>query len=434
AEENNGGSDLPGGLPGGGGGFPASGGAMGYPGAGGGSYPGMPGGGSYPGMPGGGSYPGMPSGGSYPGMPSGGMSGSSGYPGMSGTRMPGTSSGGYPGMGGGGYPGMGPGSAAMMMGGGYPGSFSGTTEVAQYKLLRFFDMDVEPGKAYRYRVRVFLEDPNNPNTDPTNGIVSDPPRRRSLSIKVIERLNQQQNDEARKSAYYVVSDWSEATAPVSLPSTSRIYAGEVEPARMAAGIDGSLVQQSEPRGDVVPVVWHDGLAIDVAREAKTVRGSVLNYSKSHFDVLDPVSLVIKILKNYDFKSQFLVADMRGGEDLPGDRKELVTAAGEFAMVDGQGNFLVCNELDDYEEYAQFSFADELTSRTSTSMPGGMPGGMPGMRGMPGMPGMVGPGGLSGPGKAGGKRGGTGAGGMYPGMPGMGGPDGGTGRGNKRPRR
>ncbi len=111
--------------------------------------------------------------------------------------------------------------ALGMGGGGYPGSYSGTMEVAQYKLLRFFDMDVQPGKAYRYRVRVFLEDPNNPNMDPTNGYVNVAPRRRSLSLKVIERLNKQQADDATKSAYYVVSDWSEATAPVSLPSTSR---------------------------------------------------------------------------------------------------------------------------------------------------------------------------------------------------------------------
>ena len=253
-----------------------------------------------------------------------------------------------------------------------------TTEVTQYKLIRFFDMDVQPGKSYRYRVRVFLEDPNNPNMDPTNGYVNVAPRRRSLSVKVIERLNKQQADDATKNVYYVVSDWSEATAPVSLPSTSRAYAGEVEPARMAAGADGSLVQQSEPTRYVVPVVWHDGLAIDVATEAKTVRGSVLNFNKKQFDVLDPVSLVIKLLKSYDFQSQFLVADVRGGEDLPGDRKELVTAAGEYAMLDGQGNFVVLNELDDSKEYARYSFADEITARPAAGMGSG--GMMPGASG------------------------------------------------------
>ena len=100
-------------------------------------------------------------------------------------------------------------------------------------------------KVYRYRVRVYLEDPNNPNTDPLNGVVNVPPRRRSLSLKVIDRLNKQQADEATKKSYYVVSPWSEATAPVSLPSTSRVFTGEVEPARMALGADGTMVQQTE---------------------------------------------------------------------------------------------------------------------------------------------------------------------------------------------
>ena len=218
----------------------------------------------------------------------------------------------------------------------------------------------------------------------------------------------------------------------------RAFGGEVEPARMSAGADGSLVQQSEPRGSVVPVVWNDSLAIDVATEVKTARGSVLNFSKKHFDVLDPVSLVIKLLKSYDFRSQYLVADMRGGEDLPGDRKELVTAAGEYAMVDGQGNFVVLNELDDSKDYARYSLADEATA-------GGIPG-MPGM-GSGGMyPGASGPGGLmpgadmpsSGKGGSGNRGKGMypGASGMpgMPGMPGMSGPDGGGGRGGKRPRR
>ena len=70
------------------------------------------------------------------------MPGSSGYPGSSGD--PGAAA----------YPGSG-GSGSMMPGsGGYPGSYSAAVEVAQYKLIRFFDTDVQAGRVYRYRVRV----------------------------------------------------------------------------------------------------------------------------------------------------------------------------------------------------------------------------------------------------------------------------------------
>ena len=50
-------------------------------------------------------------------------------------------------------------------------------------------------------------------------------------------------------------------------------------------------------------------------------------------MLDPGDLVIKLLKGYDFKNQYMVLDIRGGEDLPGDRKELVTSTGEYALMD-----------------------------------------------------------------------------------------------------
>ena len=394
------GSDLPGALPGGG--------AAGTGPAGSG-YPGSPGG--YPGA--GGSRPGYGSGmGSYPG------SGMSGYPGSGMGSYPGSGMSGYPGSGMGGYPGSGM--------GGYPGSMSASAEPAQYKLIRFFDMSVEPGKVYRYRIRLFVEDPNNPNTDVANGIVSVPPRRRTLSTKVIDRLNKQQSDEKSKSAFYVMTGWSDPTEPVSLPSPSRVYVSEVDPPRMATGVGGALIQQSEMRGSVAPVVWHSDLAIDVPAEARAYRGSVLDFKKQ-FDILDPISLAIRLLKDFDFKSQFLVVDMRGGEDLPGDRKSLVVSAGEYALIDDLGNFIVRNELDDYEDYRRFTFEDENTS-ASRSMPGyggfGSGGSMPGL-------GPLGGAGGAGAGRPG--MGPPGAGGSGTGMPGVGPPGAGGGpdAGNRR---
>ncbi len=196
-------------------------------------------------------------------------------------------------------------------------------------------------------------------------------------------------------------------------------------AHLAIGAEGALVQQSEAYANLVPVVWNNELAIDVSTETRGYRGSVLNFSKKQFDVLDPVSLVIKLLKSYDFKSQYMVADMRGGEDLPGDRKELVTSAGECAVVDDAGNFRVFNELDDYKEFARFSLADEIVSGASRpGYPGSGPGRtMPGM-GPPGSSGGMGPpGSSSGMGPPGSSSG--------MGMPGMGPDSGGRGKRGRR---
>jgi hypothetical protein len=369
AEEDDGsadvaeGSDLPGGLPPGrgarGSGFPGSG----FPGSG---FPGS----GYPGS----DYPGYGSGmGDYDGEYDGGeYDGYDGY--------------------GSGYPGA-----------GYPGSSYYRAEPAQYKLVRFFDLDVEEGRIYRYRIRLLIEDPNNPNTKPERGRVSVPPRRRTLSTSVIERLNEKEADEKTKDSYYRFTDWSEATEPVSLPSPSRVFVGKVDAARMVSGAGGTLIRQSEVRGNVVPVVWNQELAIDVGAQDKAYRGSILNLDKQ-FDVLDPVTLVIKILKEFPLNNQYLVVDMGGGEDLPGDRKHLVKSAGEYLLVDDRGNFVVRNELDDYEKYRRYTFADELTS-ASRAMPGygdGFEGSFPGLGSPAGSgPGMGGRPGKGPPGNPGG---------------------------------
>ncbi len=321
-----------------------------------------------------------------------------------------------------------PGSGSTMPGygmGGYGGGYSASAQLVQYKLIRFFDTDVQPGRYYRYRVRVFLEDPNNPNSDPDSGLVRfAPPPRRSLSLKVLDRVTKVKADDEAKNAekasgkkvttYYVISPWSEATDPVSLPSTSRVYAGSVEPARTTLGVDGTPVLQTEPYGYVVPVVWDAPRAVDVATEARSVRGSVLDFSRKQFDVLDPVSLAIRVLKGYDLTSQYQVLDMRGGEDLPGDRKELVTSVGEFLVMDDAGGFRVINELDDFKDFARYTFEDEIASsspRGGFGSGGMMPGsgGMtPGAGGIPstGAPSMPGTG-LSLPG-TGGPAGSTGS--------------------------
>ena len=117
-----------------------------------GGMPGIPGGaGGMPGMPAGGSTGGMP------GKPAGGTGGMAGMPGMPGAA------GGMPGMpgGAGGMPGMPGGAGGMpgMPGGGYASPES----LVKYKLVRFIDQTVEQGRKYRYRVKIFLEDPNYPS-------------------------------------------------------------------------------------------------------------------------------------------------------------------------------------------------------------------------------------------------------------------------------
>ena len=272
---------------------------------------------------------------------------------------------------------------------GYGRGLSASAEPVPYKLVRFFDTDVDPDRVYRYRVRLFIEDPNNPNMDPANGPVNRPPRRRTLSMEVIERLKRQQADPDGKNVYYVISDWSDVSDPVRLPSTARAFAGDVSPARFSSGAGDVKIPQAEVSGTVAAVVWNDKYAVDVSKEMKAYRGSVLNAS-GPYEVLDPITLIVKQLddKESQLRTQYLVVDMFGGLDLPGDRDAKVASVGEFLFIDKEGNFAVRNELEDDDEFRRFTLADEMSRNRSM---GGYGGGYPGDEGMydemgPGPPG------------------------------------------------
>ena len=103
-------------------------------------------------------------------------------------------------------------------------------------MVRFFDLTVKPGKSYRYRVRVMLEDPNRPHdpkADPDKGI---------LHPTVIERLEQVATDDENylkrtgkpRRTYYRVTDWSE---PSNVVTVAQPETAAVAPLQISTGRD-----------------------------------------------------------------------------------------------------------------------------------------------------------------------------------------------------
>src|SRR5690606_30011309 len=104
------------------------------------------------------------------GMPPRGMGGMGGMGGMSGRGMGGGMGMGRPPMGGRGMGGEGMYGPRGMGGEGFGGLQSTAPEVP-YKLYRYVDTSCEPGKRYRYRVRLWV---NNPNYGFPAGYLEDP--------------------------------------------------------------------------------------------------------------------------------------------------------------------------------------------------------------------------------------------------------------------
>jgi hypothetical protein len=337
------------------------------------TLPGGMAGGSYPG--GGGAYD--PSGGS---MMSGGgmMQPGGGYPGGGGgipTPMMGGSMMGGPMMGG-------EMTGGAMMGGSstYPGGDiygGGMREIAppKYKLIRFTDTKIAPGKSYRYRVSVLVNDPNNPGSQMAA------PLQASLDEKVRERIRLVQAEDAKKGPKYKTfwrqSPWSEPSEVAQLPVPREYYAGTVTPPVLAPMVDGKpRVSNNNPKANVLTKVFDRAKIVDVPLEQEVFRGSVLNFEAEKVKVIHPVTRQIVELEKHPIRTNAVVADIQGGDKIPPlDRKSenTLVAPGEVLVVDPTGKIFVQNESDDIEAFRRYLVPKEDPNKPATGAPGMMPG-------------------------------------------------------------
>lgn len=279
-----------------------------------------------------------------------------------------------------------PGMMPAEMGGGYAGtgmiSFRPRVE---YLLVRFFDFTAEPGRKYRYRVQLLLEDPNHPQDYRLE------PNERTLDDTTKERLKQivaeEQKDKNRR-LYVRRTDWSAPSEVVSVAPADRVLAGPVElPRSLEIPKTTFSVPMDEPKAKVMSIVWDATHAADVPGMQEVYRGSVLNF-KSEAAVVHPISLVYKALPDFEFDTNRVVLDIRGGEPLPcTEHDDPLTAPGELILLDADGNLIVRNELDDENDFRRNS-PPEVTAATAPSATGVMPGEAADVGGMPGDAGVM----------------------------------------------
>lgn len=94
----------------------------------------------------------------------------------------------------------------------------GIPQWAKYKMVRFFDLSAQPGKSYRYRVAVVLEDPNRPRD------LTAEPDKSILDVSVVQRLEERESEDEeyfkktgkRRRTYYIQTDWSEPSNTVTV--------------------------------------------------------------------------------------------------------------------------------------------------------------------------------------------------------------------------
>ncbi len=241
------------------------------------------------------------------------------------------------------------------MGRGRGGAFGAASEVKHY-LFRFFDFKVEPGKEYKYRVRLVLYDPND-NIEP-----------QFLENSVIDRRVAVPTN--RKPFRF--TDWSEPSPLAVVPFSGRVLAGPVKAASLSRFND-------EPSLQALVKQLDKKRGFDAAYEIPIMRRGMIGNRTASVDVYDPNFAQITKVDDYHFLTGAVLLDMHGGRRLS-SRNDQLTEPGEVLFLSPAGRLFVRNELDDLKEYQRYR--DTLPVKDTAAGDLRAPrGGRPG-RGMP----------------------------------------------------
>jgi hypothetical protein len=172
-----------------------------------------------------------------------------------------------------------------------------------FRLFRFFDFSVEPGKRYMYRVCLALRNPNY--------------RVKASVLKKAELADKP----------FLPSAWSEPSPIIPVPRDTHVLVNAVKPPPRP---------NAEPTGQITVVKWLERSGLEVSHEFPVTRGQVANFLEvSVREAGTPVNFV----------SDTTAIDLRGGEHL-GRRTSTLTAPGELLLMDSDGSLVVHNECDD----------------------------------------------------------------------------------------
>ena len=211
-----------------------------------------------------------------------------------------------------------------------------------YKLFRFVDFTVDPGKTYQYRVRLYLVNPNF-----------------GLKAECLQKAD-------TSNEKYLKSPFTEATPPVTVPHLYQILAENVMGGRGAeprarvnvlalfkapASLTAAMPSTSSE-------VWLEGM-----REIENwTLGSILAIRDEEFkDVVDPAAMEIRTVKATVETDQPMLLDVRNEDPLGSTKSKLPT---EMLVVDSAGRLSISNSAVD--RFAQDDYNQMKKTATTSS--------------------------------------------------------------------
>jgi hypothetical protein len=225
-----------------------------------------------------------------------------------------------------------------------------------YYLLRFFDFTVEPGKKYKYRVKLVLGDPNY--LMPAS----------IMAPAVLDRQGQEAKAHGNvKVPFRTFNSFSEPSPVVGIPMS-----GDVQLAEASIPPPGKI--NAEPVVKLLVEAFDvddEGSPIQAAKEKEFRRGYVANMIEDGDYFFE--NMVIDTKKDFRFLTGMTLLDVEGGTNLTRD----LTVPVRIVVMGPAGELYIRNETDDKPlvEYhrALFDNPNEKKGR-GPSGPGGPEGG------------------------------------------------------------
>ncbi len=216
---------------------------------------------------------------------------------------------------------------------GGPGQRTSLPRGVDFWLLRFMDFTVEPGKKYKYRVKLALADPNQGMPD------------RTLEPAVQDRLRA-----ANRSSVRLVEEWSDPSPTVGIPLAGTVYVAETTPANEKKFNDEPVVKLMVETFDVDA----DGTAVHIAKEKEFRRGYVVNMHEK-MEYTGDGDRWIDTFDKYRIQTGATLLDVAGGDRLTRD----MSAPARVLLMDPSGELSIRGELDDSTsvEYLRLLFAE-----------------------------------------------------------------------------
>ncbi|MCA9264993.1 MAG: hypothetical protein KDA60_14135, partial [Planctomycetales bacterium] len=235
------------------------------------------------------------------------------------------------------------------------GKNSDAESVVKYKLLRFFDFKspLKPGSSYVYRVRLKLEDPNNPYD------ASQRPASRSLDASVADRLAREASTLAvgETHKFWRTSPNSAPSNPVLIQEASHIVMGKVTAPLMIVSRSGDLKIPSFGEEHVVGIVarrFDNDIKAIKSGYVETKRGGVADFVKGRIRVDDPLTADAQILEDGEIDTGTIVIDITGGEEI---RETDLNAPGAVLLWNSDGSLDVRFELEDAPKFKELGLAN-----------------------------------------------------------------------------